>query len=212
VFTVGANPVQLGLVATLNRPGGNLSGVNTYGAELGSKQLGLLRELVPKAETIALLVNPDNPVDAFSTRDVQAAARSTGQKIEVFHAGTVREIDAAFASLAQGAGAVLIGNDGFFNGRMVQLATLTARYSLPALYARREFPAAGGLLSYGPSLTTAYREAGILLARILKGAKPDDLPVVQPTKFELVINLKTAKALGLEIPPALLAITDEVIE
>jgi putative ABC transport system substrate-binding protein len=212
VFTVGADPVQLGLVASLNRPGGNLTGVNTYGAELGSKELGLLRELVPQAETIALLVNPNNPVNAFTARDVQAAALGAGRNVQVFRASNDREIDTAFADFAKGAAALLIGNDVFFNGRLSLLAALAARYSLPSLYARREFAAAGGLVSYGPSLTASYHEAAIYISRILKGAKPADLPVVQPTKFDLVINLKTAKALGLIVPPNMLLLADEVIE
>jgi putative ABC transport system substrate-binding protein len=213
VFTVGAEPVQFGLVASLNRPGGNVTGVNTFGGELGTKGLGLLRELVPKAGTIALLVNPKNPIAALTTRDVQAAAGAIGQQIQVLHAGTEREIDAAFASLAQlGAGALLVGNDVFFNGRIGQIAALAARHLIPTLCVRREFVAAGGLVSYGPSLTESYREAGIYVGRILKGAKPADLPVMQPTKFELVINLKTAKTLGLTVPPMLIARADEVIE
>jgi putative ABC transport system substrate-binding protein len=213
VFTVGADPVQFGLVASLNRPGGNATGVNTYGGELGTKGLGLLRELVPKAGTIALLVNPKNPVAALTTRDVQAAAGAIGQHIQVLHAGTEREIDAAFAGLAQGGvGALLVGNDFFFNARVGQLAALAARHLIPTLYARREFAAAGGLVTYGPSLTDSYHEVGVYVGRILKGAKPAELPIMQPTKFELVINLKTAMALGLTIPPAVLTLADEVIE
>jgi putative ABC transport system substrate-binding protein len=212
VFTVGADPVQLGLVASLNRPGGNLTGVNTYGGELGSKELGLLRELVPKAETIALLINPNNPVAAFSTRDVQAAAHAAGQNIQIFRASTDQEIDAAFASMANATGALLIGNDVFFNGRLSLLAALATRYSLPTLYARREFSAAGGLVSYGPSLIASYRDAAVYIGRVLKGEKPADLPIMQPTKFELVINLKTARALGLTVSPNMLLLADEVIE
>jgi putative ABC transport system substrate-binding protein len=212
VFTVGADPVKLGFVASLNRPGGNLTGVNTYGGELGSKELGVLRELAPKAETIALLVNPKNPVSAFSTRDVQEAARAAGQSLKIFRASTDQEIEAAFASIANQAAALLIGNDVFFNGRVSLLAALAARYSLPTLYARREFAVAGGLVSYGPSLAASYREAAVYISRILKGAKPDELPVIQPTKFELVLNLKTAKALGVTIPTGVYAIADEVIE
>jgi putative ABC transport system substrate-binding protein len=213
VFTAGADPGRVGLVASLNRPGGNITGVNTFGAELGAKGLGLLQELAPTATVIGLLVNPKNPIAAFTIADVQAATRAIGKKIQVFNASSDRDLDASFAHLAQVRDrALLIGNDSFFNSRVNQLAALAARHIIPALYFRREFATAGGLASYGSSITDAYRQAGVYVGRILKGEKPSDLPVVQPTKFEFVINLKTAKALGLEISPMLLARADEVIE
>jgi putative ABC transport system substrate-binding protein len=213
VFTAGADPVQVGLVASLSRPGGNLTGVNTFGAELGSKGLGLLQELAPTASTIGLLVNPKNPIAALTTADVQAAARVIGKKIQIFNASSGSDLDTCFAVLDETKiGALLIGNDSFFNSRVDQLAALAARYVIPALYFRREFAAAGGLASYGSSISDAYRQAGFYAGRILKGEKPSELPVVQPTKYELVINLKTAKALGLDIPATVLARADEVIE
>jgi putative ABC transport system substrate-binding protein len=213
VFGVGADPVQLGLVASLNRPGGNLTGFNAFAIELGSKGLALLRELVPSTSTIGFLVNPNNPASEVTTRDVLAAAPVIGLKIEILKAGTDREIDAAFVSLVQArTGALLVSSDVFLNNRIEQIVALAARHAIPTMYAFREFAVAGGLISYGPSLIEQYRQVGLYTGRILKGEKPVDLPVIQATKFELVINLKTAKALGLQIPDRLLALADEVIE
>jgi putative ABC transport system substrate-binding protein len=213
VFGVGADPVQLGLVASLNRPGGNLTGFNAFAIELGSKGLALLRELVPSTSTIGFLVNPNNPASEVTTRDVLAAAPVIGLKIEILKAGTDREIDAAFVSLVQArTGALLVSSDVFLNNRIEQIVALAARHAIPTMYAFREFAVAGGLISYGPSLIEQYRQVGLYTGRILKGEQPADLPVIQATKFELVINLKTAKALGLQIPDRLLALADEVIE
>jgi putative ABC transport system substrate-binding protein len=213
VFVVGADPVQLGLVASLNRPGGNLTGFNTFAGELGAKALALLHELVPSTATIGFLENPNNPVFEVTTRDVLAAAPTIGLKVQMLKASTDREIDAAFASLVQARiGALLVGNDLFFNSRIEQIVALAARHAMPTMYSFHEFVAAGGLISYGTSLMERYRQVGLYVGRILKGEKPADLPVVQPTKFELVINLKTAKTLGLQIPDKLLATADEVIE
>jgi putative tryptophan/tyrosine transport system substrate-binding protein len=213
VFEIGNDPVRVGLVASLNRPGGNVTGVSTLNVEIGPKRFELLHELVPATTTIALLVNPTNPNAETLSRDLQAAARTLGLQLHILHASTNSEIDEAFGSLAKlQAGGLVIGPDPFFNTRKDQLSALTLRRAVPTIYNNREFVAAGGLMSYGPSITDAYRQAGIYTGRILKGEKPADLPVMQPTKFELVINLKTAKALGLEIPPKLLALADEVIE
>jgi putative ABC transport system substrate-binding protein len=213
VFVVGADPVQLGLVASLNRPGGNLTGFNTFAGELGAKALALLHELVPSTATIGFLENPNNPSFELQTRDVLAAAPAIGLKVQMLKASTDREIDAAFASLVQARiGALLVGNDLFFNSRIEQIVALAARHAMPTMYSFHEFVAAGGLISYGTSLMERYRQVGLYVGRILKGEKPADLPVVQPTKFQLVINLKTAKALGLTVPDKLLAVADEVIE
>jgi putative ABC transport system substrate-binding protein len=213
VFTAGFDPIELGLIASLNRPGGNLTGVSILNAELGPKRLELLRELLPTATTVALLINPNNPSAETVSRELQAVARTIGLKIHVLHASTEAELDAAFASLGQlHAGALAIGNDPFFNSRSARLAELAARHALPAIYQYREFAAAGGLMSYGGSLTDSYRQAGIYTGRILAGTKPGDLPVQQSTKVELIINLKTAKALGLTVPLPLLGRADEVIE
>jgi putative ABC transport system substrate-binding protein len=214
VFEMGADPVEVGLVASLNRPGGNLTGVTTLNVELGPKRLELLHEVVPTTRSIALLVNPASPVNAerLST-DTQAAARTFGLQLHVLHASTERDLDAVFASLAQmRAGALVIGNDAFFLSRNEQLVALTVRHAVPTIFAYREFPAAGGLMSYGGSLTDAYRLTGVYTGRILKGEKPANLPVQQSTKVELLFNLKTAKALGLTIPLPLLGRADEVIE
>jgi len=213
VFGVGADPVQLGLVASLNRPGGNLTGFNAYNGELGAKGLALLHELVPGIATIGFLENPNNPVSELMARDVLAAAPVIGLKVQILKASTDREIDAAFVSLVQArTGALLVGGDIFFNNRIEQITALAARHVLPAMYNFREFVVAGGLMSYGLSLTEEYRQVGLYTGRILKGEKPGDLPVIQATKFELVINLKTARALGLDVPDKLLALADEVIE
>jgi putative ABC transport system substrate-binding protein len=213
VFSGGADPIQAGLVASLNRPGGNVTGINSMGTELGAKRLGLLHELLPGAARFAVLVNPNGSAPELQIKDAQAAASAIGRPIEVLTAGTNRDIDAAFASLAQQrADALLVGGDTLFTNRRVQLVTLTARHALPAIYHVREFAEAGGLMSYGPSQTDQWRQVGIYVGRILKGEKPADLPVMRPTMFEFVINLQTARTLGLTIPPTLLAIADEVIE
>jgi putative ABC transport system substrate-binding protein len=213
VFSTGADPVAIGLVASLNRPGGNVTGVTSLSVEVGPKMLELLRELIPAAMNIAVLVNPTNPITEQLLRDLQAAARTTGQHILVLSASSEAEIDAAFATVAQSrADAVVIGGDGFFLGRSEQLAALTVRNAVPAISGSREFAAAGGLMSYGGSSTENLRQVGVFTGRILKGEKPADLPVQQATKIELVINLKTAKALGLTFPITLLGRADEVIE
>jgi putative ABC transport system substrate-binding protein len=213
VFGVGADPVQLGLVASLNRPGGNLTGYNGFNAELGAKGLALLHELVPGVATIGFLDKPNKATFELMTRDVLAAAPVVGLKVQILKASTDREIDAAFGSLVQArTGALLVGSDSFFNSRIEQIVALAARHAIPTMYLFREFVVAGGLISYGTSLREIYRQAGLYTGRILKGEKPADLPVIQATKFELIINLKTAKALGLQIPDKLVAIADEVIE
>ena len=212
VFIVGGDPVRRGLVASLARPGGNLTGVGLLGAELWAKRIELLSDLVPQAGMIALLVNPNSASAGRKIRDVQEAARTKGRQLHILKAGTESEIDAAFTSLVQlQAGALLVG-DPFFLIRREQFVTLAARYAVPTMYDWREYVAAGGLISYGTSLTAVYRQAGIYVGKILKGAKPADLPVQQPTRFELVINLKTAKVLGLAVPPSILARADEIIE
>jgi putative ABC transport system substrate-binding protein len=213
VFSAAGDPVKLGLVDSLARPGGNATGVNFFQAELGAKQLGLLRELLPTAPRIGLLVNPANANVEGVTKDVVAAASAIGVQIDVVGASDSREIEAAFATLVRNkAAALLVGADSFFFNRRLQLAILSARHVIPAVYFNREFAEAGGLMSYGTSLTEVYRQLGVYTGRILKGEKPAELPVVQSTMFEFVINLPTARALGLEIPPVLLARADEVIE
>jgi putative ABC transport system substrate-binding protein len=213
VFGVSENPVKAGLVASLNRPGSNATGINFLGAELGSKQLGLLHELVPAAVRVGLLVNPRVPQTETVTRDVAAAASAIGLQIDVVEASESREIEAAFRTLVRNrADALVIGADPFFASRRLQLATLATRHAIPAIFNIREYAEAGGLMSYGTSLIETYRQVGIYTGKILKGAKPADLPVEQSSKFELIINLPTARALGLEVPPTLLARADEVIE
>jgi putative ABC transport system substrate-binding protein len=213
VFTTGGDPVQEGYVASLNRPGGNVTGVSLFANLLSSKALGLLHELVPNAALIALLANPKLPESARMPSDAQEAARTLGQQLLVLHASTPSEIDAAFATMRQRrAGALLVGADPFFSSRRQQIVALAARDAIPAMYTNREFVEDGGLISYGNDAQDNYRRAGVHVGRILNGASPADLPVDQATKFEFVINLKTAKTLGLEVPPGLSARADEVIE
>jgi putative ABC transport system substrate-binding protein len=214
VFATGYDPVAAGYVASLARPGGNLTGVTSLTAEVGPKRVELLHELVPTATSIALLVNPAAGLLRVTIlTDLQVAARKLGLKFHVLHASAVHDFDAVFATLAQlRAGGLVIGSDPFFNGQSEQLATLSIRHAVPAIYQYREFAAAGGLMSYGGSLTEMYRQVGVHTSRILKGEKPADLPVQQSTKVELIINLKTAKALGLTVPLPLLGRADEVIE
>ncbi len=214
VFYIGADPVKEGLVTSLSRPGGNVTGVVTLNVEVAAKRLELLHELVPTATIVALLVNPTNPTLAETiTRDLEVAARTLGVQLHVLHASSEREIDTAFATLVElRAGALVIGADAFFNSRSEQLAALTLRHAVPAIYQFREFVSAGGLMSYGSTVADTYRPLGVLTGRILKGEKPAELPVQQATKVELIINMKTAKALGLTVPLPLLGRADAVIE
>ena len=213
VFATGADPVAVGLVASLARPGGNLTGVTTLNTELGPKRLELLREAVPAATIVAALVNPSYPAAETQSKDLQAAARTLGLQLHVLHASNEREFDAVFATLVQlRAGGLVIGADTFFNSQSEQFATLALRHAVPAIYQYCEFAAAGGLMSYGGSITASYRTVGLYVGRILKGEKPADLPVQQIAKVELIINMKTAKALGLTFPITLLGRADEVIE
>jgi putative tryptophan/tyrosine transport system substrate-binding protein len=214
VFGVGEDPVKLGLVASLARPGGNATGVNFFTTELVAKRLGLLHDLVPKAVRIAVLVNPANATTAETTlRDVTEAARAIGLQTQVLNATTRREIEAAFATLVRDrADALYISPDQFFGTRRVQFATLAMRHVIPTLYSNRQYPEVGGLMSYGTDIADRFRQVGLMTGQILKGAKPADLPVLQSTKFEFVINLQTARALGLDVPPQLLASVDEVID
>jgi putative ABC transport system substrate-binding protein len=220
VFTTGEDPVKAGLVASLNRPGGNVTGVSLFYVELGAKRLEVLRELVPNAEVIALLVNPRSPQGMGTNteaeeqaRDSQAAASAMGRQLILVRASSVSEIDEAFAAIVQQrAAALIVASDVFLSSRKDQLIALAARHGMPTIYAWRDAVIAGGLLSYGINLADSYRQVGGYIGRILKGAKPAELPVLQPTKFPLAINLKTAKTLGIEVPPTLLARADEVIE
>ena len=213
VFVVGEDPVRLGLVASLARPGGNLTGINILSGELTAKRLNLLREMVPGAARIAVLVNPANVMTENALRDVAAAARVMGLQIQVLNASTSREIDAAFATFVrERPDAVFVGLDVFFISRRAQLVNLASRHALPATYHLREFAEAGGLMSYGSNIVDTFRQAGVYAGRILKGAKPADLPVAQSSKFELVINASTARMLGLTVPDKLLVAADEVIE
>jgi ABC-type uncharacterized transport system substrate-binding protein len=213
VFTASVDPVSSGLVASLNRPGGNVTGVTIFGSEAIAKRVELLRELVPNAASIAYLMNPTHPNAENELRDAQTAAHSLGEQILVIPASSERDFEAAFATISQrGAQSLLIASDSAYFGMRADIISLAARLRLPAMYFLREFAQAGGLITYGNSLPDVYHHVGVYVGKILKGAKPADLPVIQPTKFELIINLKTAKALGLEIPPTLLARADEVIE
>jgi ABC-type uncharacterized transport system substrate-binding protein len=213
VFTTASNPVEIGLVASLSRPGGNVTGATQLSVEVGPKRLELVRELIPTATIVGLLVNPTNPVARTLSRDLQAAARTLGLQLDILHASTERDIDDAFATLVQRrASALVIVADAFFNSRSEQLGALTLRHAVPSIFGYHEFVDAGGLMSYSGSITDSYRWAGNYSGRILRGEKPADLPVQQSTKVELIINLKTAKTLGLTVPPTLLARADEVIE
>ena len=213
VFTTGDDPVRTGLVASLNRPGGNATGVSVYGARLGSKRLALLHEMVPSASPIAILINPTNPDMEDEAKDIQDAAQGLGVQVFVVRANKADDLESAFTTLAQHeARAVIIGGDTFFTSRRSQISLSAARRSLPTMWVTRIEVEAGGLMSYGANIPNVYRQAGIYAGQILKGAKPANLPVQLPIKFDLVINLQTAKALGLDIPPTLLAIADEVIE
>jgi putative ABC transport system substrate-binding protein len=213
VFAIGADPVKSGLVASLNRPGGNFTGVSFFTNQMEAKRLGLLHELVPKVDLIAVLLNPNNPFFDNQSRDLDDASRARGLKIRIEGASNEREIASAFATFArEQAGALLVGADPYFNSQRALVIVPAAQLRLPAIYEWREFTEAGGLMSYGTSLTGAYRQASDFVGRILKGANPADLPVQQVTKFEFVINLKTAKALGVSISDNLLSLADEVIE
>jgi len=213
VFQTATNPVEFGLVASLNRPGGNLTGVTTLGVEVGPKRLELIHELVPTATVIALLINPTSTVSETLAKELLPAARTLGLQLHVAHASTDRDLDVAFESLTlRQAGALVVGVDAFFIARSKTIAALTLRHAIPAIFQNREFAAAGGLVSYGSSGAEAFRHVGLYAGRILKGERTADMPVQQATKVELVINLKTAKALGLTVPPSLLARADEVIE
>jgi putative tryptophan/tyrosine transport system substrate-binding protein len=213
VATIGNDPVETGLVRSLNRPEGNLTGVSVFAVALVAKRLELARELAPNAPAIAFLADPNNPNSKLDTREIEDAAQTLDQKVVILSAGTEDECDAAFAGLAQHrAGALIVESDPFFNGIVVRLVILAARHAIPVVFPRREFADAGGLLSYGTSLTEAYRQIGIYTGRVLKGTKPAELPILLPSRYELVLNLKTAKALGITTPTSILLRADEVIE
>ena len=213
IFRTGADPVQIGLVASLNRPGGNVTGISAMSGEIGTKRLGLLHELLPSAARFAALIDPNDPVAEHLSKELQAAASSIGRQIEFIAASKIREIDSAFASLVQNRpDALLVVPQGLFINRRVQLVTLATRYVLPAIYPERGFAEIGGLMSYGSNPTDQFRQTGIYAGRVIKGEKPADMPVLRASKFEFVINLQTAKALGIDIPTTLLARADEVIE
>jgi putative ABC transport system substrate-binding protein len=213
VFATGTDPVRDHLVASLNHPGGNVTGVLFFASTVGTKRLELMRQLLPKATTVAMLVKPNTPETEAERRDVMAGAQSAGQQLLMFDASSQREIESAFASAVQrGAGAMLVGSGPFFNSQREYIVSQAARFALPTSYSQREAVAAGGLMSYGTSLTDAYRQAGIYTGRILRSERPSELPVMEATKFEFVINLRTARALGLDVPPTVLALADEVIE
>jgi putative tryptophan/tyrosine transport system substrate-binding protein len=213
VFCAITYPVKFGLVNSLSSPGGNITGASWFSAELGSKRLGLLRELIPNVTTISLLINPTNPTTELQVTDAQNAAGVIGLQLAVLNASSEESLEGVFAQLARQAGAaLLVSADPFFDGEANRITALAARYAIPSVYQFREYVLAGGLMSYGSNLVDIYRQAGVYTGRILNGARPADLPVTQPTKFEFVLNLKTAKALGLTVPPNLLAVADEVIE
>jgi putative ABC transport system substrate-binding protein len=213
VFATGGDPVPLGLVASLNRPEGNVTGVSYFTSDLGAKRLGMLHELVPGVSFIAVLINPKNPNAQSVIQHVHEAAAAVGVTVDFFHASSLSEIETAFANLVRKkAGALVISPDALFTSRRFQIVTLATRYVIPAIYSSREYVEVGGLMSYGVNVAEVFRQVGVYTGRILRGEKPSDLPVVQPTKFEFVINLPTARALGFEIPPTLVARADEVIE
>jgi putative ABC transport system substrate-binding protein len=213
VFLTAADPVRIGLVSSLSQPGGNVTGIAYFVGELGAKRLKLLHEVVPNAAVIAIIVNPTSPATEIQVRDIQAAARIMQLELVILGASTEREIDAAFATMIQeGAHALVVASDPFFFNRRDQVVALAARHAIPAIYTQREYAAAGGLISYATDVTYGYRQAGIYIGKILKGAKPADLPVLQASKYELVINLTTAKAIALQLPQALLALADELVE
>jgi len=213
VFITGVDPVKLGLVASFARPGGNATGLNIFITAIEAKRLGLLRELVPTAARIAVIVNPNSPEVDSQLNDVQTGADAVGWELQILRVGSEAEFDSAFATLARSAvEALLVAADPFFNSQRERIVALAARHKIPAIYEARGYAVAGGLMSYGPNLPDAYRQVGLYTGQILKGAKPANLPVIQPTALELVINLKTAKAVGIEVPPTLLARADEVIE
>jgi putative ABC transport system substrate-binding protein len=214
VFSISEDPVKLGLVGSFARPGGNATGINFFSSEVIAKRLGLLHDLVPKAARIAVLINPGNAPTAEATlRDIPEAARALGLQIQVLKASTSREIEATFATLGrERTDALFVAGDAFFSSRRVQFAVLAVRHAIPAIYSTREYPEVGGLMAYGTDVASRFRQAGVMSGQVLKGAKPADLPVLQSTKFEFVINMQTARALGLEVPAQLLATVDEVIE
>jgi putative ABC transport system substrate-binding protein len=213
VFAGISQPVRFGLVASLNRPGGNVTGVSVFASELSAKRLELLHQTVPRANVIAMLLNPNGPAAEIQTKDARAAAHALGLQVRIMNASTESDFGEVFANLSQpGTGALIVVPDPFLDGHREQLVAFVARHGIPAIFGWREFVEAGGLMSYGTNLADSYRQAGLYVGRVLKGEKPADLPVALPTKFDFLINLKTAKSLGLDIPPTLLATADEVIE